>query len=725
MNASLKSSKAHRYGVWAFMLLALVLPRLSLAQTIVETIGDRIVRVHASADARAAALPSLALEQAWPALDEPAGNPSITLEFTKVQSRHAVRAAVAQGTSLYGTGEVPGPLLRNGRTTILWNFDAYGWNDGTPGLYQSHPWVLAVRADGSAYGLLFDTTYRASLDLRDGIVFVADGPAFPVIVIERDSPQAVVQALGDLTGTIELPPIWALGYHQCRYSYYPDAQVREIARGFRERDIPCDVIWMDIDYMDGFRSFTFDPQHFPNPTALNDFLHRNGFHSVWMIDPGIKRDPGYHVFDSGSERDAWVRTRDGSVFFGDVWPGACVFPDFTNAGVREWWGGLYEDFIAVGVDGVWNDMNEPAVFNIGGKTMPLDNRHRGDPEFGGPGTHLRYHNVYGMLMARATREGILKARPDRRPFVLTRANHLGGHRYAATWTGDNTSDWYHLEVSIPQVLNLGLSGQPFAGPDIGGFSGNAGGEHFARWMGIGALLPFARGHTAKGNVQKEPWSFGPAVERTCRLALERRYRLLPYLYTLFRESSVSGMPVARPLFFADPADPRLRGEDDAFLLGDALLVHAEVTPSGGRPLVRPAGGWRGFSVQRAEAAEDDLPHLYLKDGAILPLGPVMEYAQQAPLNPVELVVRLDAQGRASGVLYEDAGDGFGYRNDEYRLTRFEAVRDGDAVTVTGSVVEGDWTRPDRRIVVRLLLDGAERVAEGRSDGPIVVDLSAR
>ena len=244
-------------------------------------------------------------------------------------------------------------------------------------------------------------------------------------------------------------------------------------------------------------------------------------------------------------------------------------------------------------------------------------------------------------------------------------------------------------------------------------------------MGIGALLPFARGHTATGNVQKEPWSFGPAVERTCKLALERRYRLLPYFYTLFRETSLTGLPVARPLFFADPADPKLRAEDDAFLLGRDLLVHAAVLPDGARPLVRPVGDWRGFSVQRAEAAEPSLPDLYLRGGAILPLGPVMEYARQAPLNPLELVVRLDDEGRASGVLYEDAGEGFGYREGEYRLIRFDAVREDHVITVSGEVVEGDWDRPNRRIVVRLLTNGAERIVEGSSREPVRIDLQAR
>jgi alpha-glucosidase len=253
--------------------------------------------------------------------------------------------------------------------------------------------------------------------------------------------------------------------------------------------------------------------------------------------------------------------------------------------------------------------------------MPEDNLHRADAEFGGPGPHARFHNVYGTLMVKATRDGIAAANPDRRPFVLSRALYLGGQRYAASWTGDNSADWYHLESSIPMVLNLGLSGQPFCGPDIGGFAGNgpqgeAGGTMFARWMGIGALLPFARAHTAKGNIDKEPWSFGPKVEATCKAAIERRYRLLPYIYTLFHESSTKGTPIARPLFFADPKDPSLRSEDDGFFLGNSLMVIGQMVPDRTRAVVLPKGDWYRLSLDDAGANTDDLPDLYLKPGTI-------------------------------------------------------------------------------------------------------------
>lgn len=668
--------------------------------------GTTAAVFHASEAAREAAPPSLCLQvplrpdgpppPGW--ADDPARSPV----FSQVQGRPAVFLPIADGTDLYGTGEVAGGLRRNRTRTVAWNTDAYGWQRGELSLYQSHPWVLAVRRDGSAYGVLADTPERCLIDLNQGIRFEAAGPAFAVIVVEGPTPQHVVRALAALTGTMSLPPRWALGYHQCRYSYTPDDRVREIADGFRKRAIPCDVIWLDIDYMDGFRCFTVDANAFPDLRGLDGELQAQGFRTVAIIDPGIKRETGYHVHDTGDVLDAWVQGPGGKPYEGSVWPGNCVFPDFTIDRVRAWWGGLYGQFLSLGIDGIWNDMNEPAVFNVDGHTMPVTNIHRADPDLGGTGSHARFHNVYGMLMSRATWEGVAAARPAQRPFVLTRASHLGGQRWAATWTGDNTASWDHLDMSLAMVLNLGLSGQPLSGPDIGGFVGAGDGPLFARWMGFGALLPFARGHTGKGNIDKEPWSFGKDVEATCRLALQRRYRLLPYLYTLAREAAETGLPIARPLFFADPADPALRDVDDAFLLGDDLLVVANVKPGprdpAAPPPAFPRGAWQEISLVDGDQADPDLPRLFLREGAALPLGPLVQWSDQKPLDEIELLVNPDAAGRAVGALYEDAGDGLGYQTGGYRLTRL-SFEDGRAVS---GVVSGDWAAGTWRLTPRLV-----------------------
>ena len=675
-------------------------PALPLA----ELIAERTVRFHADAAARDAAAPSLALAEPRSALGPAPAGFAVSPAFLRIAGRAAWRVDVEPGTSLYGTGEVPGPLLRDGRAVTCWNFDAFGYSEQTPHLYQSHPWVLAVRADGSAFGLLADTTWRCRVDLSHGVLFVAEGPPFPLIAIDGDSPQDVVRGLARLIGTLPLPPFWALGYHQCRYSYYPDARVLEVAREFRARHIPADVIWLDIDYMDRHRSFTFHPVFFPSPARMTAELRKLEFRTVAIIDPGVHRQAGYEVYDQGQALDAWVQAAGGGPAVGRVWPGDCVFPDFTRAEVRRWWGDLYGPFLARGIDGVWNDMNEPAVFTDS-KTLPLDALHRADPELGGAGQHARYHNVYGMLMARATREGVLEARPNRRPFVLSRANYLGGQRYAAAWTGDNLADWQHLDWSIPMALNLGLSGQPFAGPDIGGFAGDGDGRLFARWMGFGALLPFARGHTGSGSADKEPWAFGEQTEATCRAALRRRYRLLPYLYTLFHEASRDGLPVVRPLFFADPGDPALRAADDAFLLGADLLVAARTLPDGepGGPGFRPPrGDWRRVDLGVGDAGDADLPTLFLRAGAIVPLGPDVEWTAASRLDErLELLVCLDESGRAEGTLYEDAGDGHGFARGEYRLSRLTARREGGEVKVEARVIGGDWPTSKRRLVVRV------------------------
>lgn len=684
--------------------------------------GGGIARFYAGERARNNALPSFALVKPVRSLGPlPDGFPVRPVFGTDEQGRQTVAIDIEPGTSLYATGEVAGPLLRNGRTVTLWNTDAYGYDEHTPSLYQSHPWVLAVRPDGSSFGVLADTTWRCVVDLSDGIRFAAEGPAYPVIVIDRDSPREVVMALSDLVGRITMPPKWAIGYHQCRYSYYPDTRVRDIASQFRDRNIPCDVIWLDIHYMNGYRVFEFDPSRFPDPRGLNDHLHARGFHTVWMIDPGIKAEPGYPVYDSGTAGDHWVKRADGSVYKGEVWPGWCVFPDFTQQSTRDWWAGLYKDFMAQGVDGVWNDMNEPAVFNVASKTMPEDNVHAGDPRTG-PGPHARFHNVYGMLMVKATREGVMAANPDKRPFVLSRASYTGGHRYGAAWTGDNTASWHDLEQSIPMVLNLSLSGQVFCGPDIGGFIDDGTPEMFARWMGFGAMFPFARAHTAVQNRDKEPWMFGPEVEATCRQAIERRYQLLPYYYSLFHRASTTGEPIVAPVFFADPSDPALRSEDDAFLLGSDVLVVAQVTPNRDRVPAMPRGIWRPMLL--SGPFNPDLPALYLRGGAIVPTGPIMQYADQKPLNPLTLLIALNEHGRAAGTLYEDAGDGWGYKKGQYLLTHYGARREGDIITVSIADQDGSMPRPDRTVRVRVLMDDGPDAVGTTTDGTTLrIDLS--
>ena len=439
-----------------------------------------------------------------------------------------------------------------------------------------------------------------------------------------------------------------------------------------------------------------------------------------MIDPGVKAEPGYRVYDTGTAAGIWVRNGQGQEYHGKVWPGECAFPDFTRPDARAWWAGLYRDFMALGVDGVWNDMNEPAVFGGPDHTMPLDNRHAGG---GGlpAGTEAQYHNVYGMLEVRATREGIAAAHPDRRPFVLSRANFLGGQRYAACWTGDNVSSWDHLKVSIPMSLSLGLAGQPMSGPDIGGFQGKATPALWAHWIAVGAFYPFCRGHADKNTPDKEPWALGEETERAARTALERRYRLLPYLYTLFAASERDGLPVMRPLFFADPPDASLRAEEQAFLVGADLLV----IPRWAQHPALPRGAWRTVSLVPGDdlPGEQYQPEVRLRPGAILPLGRVVQSTVEESLDPLTLLVSLDAHGLAEGTLYEDAGDGYGYCKGDYRLTTFRAERaPNNTVTLRALSHEGQREHPAREVVVRVVTDRGTAEGLGSEDEGVEIKL---
>ena len=715
----------------------------SPAQLVAERIAPGIVRFYASPASQAASKPSVAIEGAWPALGGLPIGFSIIPAFSDPGSGNArVTVPVPTGSHVYGTGLVAGPLERTGRFTTLYNEDSYQWGDSDQQLYQSHPWVLVVRPDGSAFGVIFDSTWKSTIDLTSpvaiGIRFqqtsVAGYP--PVIVIDRSNPSDVVKALSDLTGRPFMPPLWSIGFHQSRYSYTPAARSLEVARGFRDRRIPADTIWFDIDYMSGAKNFTFNAFAFPNPAATNASLHALGFSSVWIIDPGTKQDTAYSIFASGLAGNHFVKqANQASDQTGAAWPGTSVWPDYTRAETRQWWAGLYPSFLAHGADGVWNDMNEPSVFNAAGGTMPNDAWHRADASLGGPGTHLQYHNIYGMQMVRATRDGFLQARPTLRPFVLSRANYLGGQKYAATWTGDNTANWYHLDVNISNVLNLGLSGQPNSGADIGGYStsNDAGVLLYIRWLGLGAMMPFARVHTEKGGPDMEPWVFGASAEETARLALQRRYQLLPHLYTLFHEAHTTGMPVARPLFFAQPANAALRTRDDEFLLGDGLVVACATTPQATPqkppltgPLHRFAFPVSNLPGAASDAAQLDLPHLFLRGGSIIPVGPIRQNTREAASDTLTLIVSLDDNGLASGMLYEDAGDGWGYQQGDFRLSKYAAFRYQNRVHITLDTVWGSRPAIDRRCVVRLLTaDLTEIRAEGRDGDEIIIDLPGK
>lgn len=629
-------------------------------------------------------------------------NWKVKVEFSKANGKTMAYIKTEDQTDFYGTGETTGPLAKNNSHHMFWNYDNPEYKaDHNRRLYQTHPWVMGVRKDGTAYGILADNTWKQELTIGDGILFSSDGPAYRVFVIERETPQEVVKTLADLTGKMELPPLWSLGYQQCRWSYYPDSRVKQIADTFRIKQIPCDVIWMDIHYMNDYRIFTFSPEKFPNPKETNDYLHQKGFRSVWMIDPGVKKDPGYAVYDSGTKQDVWVKNSKMQDFVGKVWPGDCVFPDFTMEKTQKWWASLYKDYMANGIDGVWNDMNEPSVFDGLNTTMPIDNIHRGGKKHPSD-IHLRYHNVYGMMMAKASREGILAANPNKRPFVLTRSNYIGGHRYAATWTGDNSATWDHMRMSIPMSINLGLSGQAFSGPDIGGFFNDTPAELFGQWIALGAFYPFSRAHTAEWNKNQEPWAFGKEIEDVSRTALQRRYCLMPYLYTVFHEASETGLPVMRPVFWADLQDLKLRQEQQVFLLGNDLLVEPKWVD---KPSL-PSGIWRTIDLVGENSEQSKFqPNLKQRGGSIIPTGKIIQSTATYSTDSITLLVCLDANFKAEGKLYSDAGDGFEYKSGKYAIESFKAEKNSNnSVIIKCAKISGNLPENHRQYRIGLITE---------------------
>ena len=610
---------------------------------------------------------------------------------------HVLRAQVPfpAGTSFYGLGLVAGPLLRNGRAVVLWNTDAWCYGEESPALYQSHPFVLGVLPDGRAVGVLADTFRRARIEVaRDGIELEVEQEPCDLYVIEADHPSRACQGLAALVGRMAPPPRWALGYHLCRWGWRSADEVRAVAAELRRRELPCAALWLDIDHMDRCRPFTWDPERFPDPAGLVAELQAAGHRVVAILDPGIVADPEDPTCASGLAGGHFVLDRHGRPVRGRVWPGPCHFPDFTREATRAWWAERVAAHVAaVPLDGLWVDMNEPSLGRTPTKTLPESARHAGDGA-GGPGDHARFHNLYGQLMAQATHEGLRRARPERRPFVLTRSSHVSGARFAATWTGDNQSRWEDLRWSIPMVLGLGLSGQPFAGPDAGGFAGDPSPELFARWMELAAFLPFFRGHAERSSRRKEPWTFGPEVEARVRRALHRRLRLLPLLETLFHDAARLGLPVARPLFFADPADPELRAVDDAFLLGDSLLVAPLLDPAATSRTVRlprNPGGWFPVTLgedgaadaigARIEAATHEVPvppgtvPLFARAGSILVTLERASFPEPPTDLPWRLLVLPDLAGRAAGHVHEDDGTARPARSLDLHLSaRLEAGR---------------------------------------------------
>jgi alpha-glucosidase len=612
---------------------------------------------------------------------------------------------------VFGLGERTGSMNKRGQAFPIWNIDPHKGHDfRTVTMYTSIPFYLCHSvADGRISGVLIDHTGRVEMDIgkSDARTLSATVAGDSLVVYFFTGPTAfdVQWQYSALTGRMPLPPRWAIGYHQCRWGYASAQNVLEVASQLRERRHPCDAIWLDIDYMNGYRNFTWDSNTFPHPEQMAAELHEQGLHLVTILDPGVKIDEQYAVYQQGLAEEMFCRMPDGSVFTGSVWPGACHFPDFSQQKVRRWWGDLYKRLLDTGVDGIWNDMNEPALtgWNVDEKravhldsnTMPDQVVHEaGDDNTTSPDgqriSHQFFHNAYGMEMARSTYNGLSRLRPDSRPFVLTRSGTAGMQRYAALWTGDNWSRWQDIAMAIPMCLNISMSGVPFVGVDIGGFWESSNGELLVRFAQLGALLPFCRNHSAITTARQEPWAFGEPYESAFRTALETRYRLLPYLYTLFREASRSGAPVIRPLYYHYPQDEQACDREDELLIGDSLLSAPIYEPGvTSRRVYLPEGAWFDFwsGQEYPGAGWSELPAplarwpFLIRGNSILPTGPLMQHTGELPTDPLTLTCYMTANGLANFKLYEDDGSSLAYRAGSFAETRITCRASDEGATV--------------------------------------------
>jgi alpha-glucosidase len=630
--------------------------------------------------------------------------------------------------AVYGFGQKNGAFNKRGWALggyhyVMWNSDTYGYDNSTDPIYVSVPFYLVLR-EGRAHGVFLDNTHRSTFDVgreRRGLLsFGADGGELDYTLIAGPHPRDVVRRYAQLTGLAPLPPRWALGYHQSRWSYYPESRVRRLADTFRQEKVPADTLWLDIDYQDEFKPFTWSAERFPDPQKLVSDLRAQGFRTVVIVDPHPTKEPGYRVFDEGLAGDHFVKNPDGTLYEGPVWPinapnkpGNSVFPDFTKASTRAWWGEQYRMFTDIGIAGIWNDMNEPSVWFQPENTMGLAARH--DHE-GQPTDHAEVHNIYGMQMTRSTFEGLTALKPDERPFVLTRATFAGGQRYAWVWTGDNRAEWASLQQSLPMLLNFGLSGFPFIGADVGGFSGYPSGELFTRWLQAAAFSPFFRGHTEQATPDQEPWSFGPPYTAINKTTVELRYRLLPQLYSVVEESSRTGLPVMRPLMLEYPEDAQTHGRGDQFLVGtDLLVAPVLVEAATSRDVYFPQGEWIDFhtgarlaggKAHKIDAPLHRLP-IFVRAGSIIAMQPIVQHTGEMAAQPIIFRAFPDAQGRATGTLYDDDGESMAYRDGAFLRQRATLRTSRGRSCVALETIEGDTAASPR-----------ERRFEGATGNPL-------
>ncbi|PWX04606.1 alpha-glucosidase [Clostridium perfringens] len=580
----------------------------------------------------------------------------------------------------YGLGEKGGDLNKKGCYTENFNTDDPETDDDSITYYKTIPFYVALKEEAT-YGIFFDNSFRSYFDMGkemgDRIFFGAIGGQIQYYFIPGENIKEVVKNYTALTGRMEMPPLWSLGYQQCRFSYFSQEEVRELVKTFEEKDIPLDVVYLDIDYMDGFRVMTFKTPNFDDAAGLISDLKEKGIRTITIIDPGVKVDEEYDVFKRGKEGNHFTKKLDGEMFIGAVWPGDSAFPDFSNKDCREWWKSELKKFISEhGMDGIWNDMNEPCVFNNDHKTMLETCLHNSD---NGVIEHKEFHNRYGFEMSRCSKEAQEELHPNERGFSMTRATYAGGQRYSSVWTGDNMSLWSQMRMSISMNANLGISGFSFVGNDVSGFGLDSSEELFIRWMEMGPFIPIFRNHSNMYTRRQEPWAFGPRAEKIAKKSIELRYELLPYIYDLYYISHKEGLPIFRPMIMEYEKDMNLLNMREQFMLGENMIV-APVLYEGERSktLYLPKGSWFNyFTMEKLQGGkwyklpcELDEILVFVKEGAIIPT--YNKKFRNVKERPNNILLKVFGEN-AKGFHYNDDGHSMEYLEGKYTYMDIKVV----------------------------------------------------
>ncbi len=649
---------------------------------------------------------------------------------------------IRPGDHYYGFGEKTGHLDKVGARMEMHNADMPYRKSADP-LYQTHPFFLTINK-GIAHGIFFDNISKSIFDMGYShdryYYFGAEKGELNYYFIHGPTIQEILESYTELTGKMPMPPKWALGFHQCRYSYKNEKQIRKITSKFRKNHVPCDGIWFDIHYMDGYRVFSFDEERFPNPEGLLEEIKEDGFHPIVIVDPGVKVDPQWEIDQELLGKGLFTKRKDGTPSMGYVWPGKTHFPDFTLKKTRTWWAHKHEFYFKKGVEGIWNDMNEPAlsINPLRSRKLDIYNMYLDDQ---GKHTHIEQsRNIYALCEAQATYEAFKKWTPGERPFILTRAGYSGIQRFSATWTGDNWSNWHNINLATRMCLNLSLSAQPFVGEDIGGHMSLGKlllrlrpKKMFIRWIQAGVFRPFCRVHTTKWTPPQDPFAYGEKAQNIIKKYIELRYSLLPYWYVHFHKAHKTGAPIIKPLFYFDQADEMAHDQEfeNEFFVGDDLLI----IPIGEKRISEkkiylPKGTWVDFWTSEEFEGKNtfhypltlqDIP-IFVRKGSIIPMQPVVEYVDQKPIK--NLILRIYAGSPGSEkiqYIYEDDGKSMDYTEGnciKFKIRAKYGIDGSDhGVSLEFSEFQGDYNPPWKRLILKLYKRGGF-VAENVIDMPV-------